>query len=269
MDIVIDKKTRKAIIKCIFLLILSCFIPKVALFYVICGILDLRRNDALSLRTIKRYFLGNGLFSWLLSPINLAVDLVCYRNRGVYDLAALPVGHQKEIQELLALANDRKQEIIDMLKEKIEGKSKGMIFFKWYGKTLRDFLGIDLSGHHFNCIKTVGISIFNKNQSTAEHFGPLRLTLRVLYNLTPVNHHDVYIKVGPQKHWWHDSPLFIFDDTLMHQSVNGTDEIRYCMFLDIVRPNYCAAFLNGAVKCVQVLLLKSNGIFYKRWDILS
>ncbi len=44
------------------------------------------------------------------------------------------------------------------------------------------------------------------------------------------------IQVGKHKHYWHDDPLFIFDDTLMHASFNKNDAKRYCLFIDIVRP---------------------------------
>ena len=34
------------------------------------------------------------------------------------------------------------------------------------------------------------------------------------------------------------NPLFIFDDTLIHQSFNEEDDLRYCAFIDIIRPSY-------------------------------
>lgn len=259
----------KTIRKSVLFILLAYFIPKVMIFYCVCGFFDIKRNDALSLKTINRYFLGNGLLTWLLSPLNLAIDLLCYRNRGTYRITDLPLEYQEEIQRILQLATSQQEQIIELLSKKMEAKEKGMIFFEWYGKRIRDFFGVNLADHHFKLIKTVGVSVFNKNQSTSEHFGPLRATLRVLYNLTPTNTSEVYIKVGPEKHVWFDSPLFIFDDTLLHQSVNNTNDLRYCMFIDIMRPNYFPAFLNGIVTSVQVFLLKTNRIFYKHWDMLT
>ena len=39
------------------------------------------------------------------------------------------------------------------------------------------------------------VSVFNARERTSSHFGPLRLTLRVLYNLEPVRSPDAYIEV--------------------------------------------------------------------------
>ena len=68
---------------------------------------------------------------------------------------------------------------------------------------------------------------------------------RVLNNLTPVRHDRIYIECQNRKHFWHDNPLYIFDDTLFHRSVNEYDARRYCVFIDIMRPTrfpgYCPA----------------------------
>ena len=69
----------------------------------------------------------------------------------------------------------------------------------------------------------IGVSIFNKKASTGLHFGPLRLTLRVLYNINTIDDPNVYVTVGDVTHRWRDGKLFIFDDTLQHQSVNESD----------------------------------------------
>ena len=79
--------------------------------------------------------------------------------------------------------------------------------------------------------------MFKTHERTSWHFGPLRLTLRVLYNLEPVNSPDVFIEVDDRVHRWMDDPLFIFDDTAFHCSINGVDQARYCLFMDIVRPS--------------------------------
>jgi len=51
------------------------FFPKTALFYAICGTYDLSRNTGMDIATPRRYFLGNGFFTWLLSPLNIVLDL--------------------------------------------------------------------------------------------------------------------------------------------------------------------------------------------------
>src|SRR5581483_4225132 len=77
------------------------FIPWVLLGYVACGLLDVRRNCRRTLGTLDRYFAGNGLLTWVLSPVNLLIDLLClpHRNRGVYDLADLPHHRGVDLQQ--------------------------------------------------------------------------------------------------------------------------------------------------------------------------
>src|SRR5262249_47937354 len=85
------------------------FIPRALLVYVILGLIDVLRNRPFSWRTIERYFAGNGVFTWLLCPLNLLMDLLClpYRNRGVYELEDLPTGYQDEIRRLIDVAYAR------------------------------------------------------------------------------------------------------------------------------------------------------------------
>ena len=54
------------------------------------------------------------------------------------------------------------------------------------------------------------MSVFSGKEWTAWHYGPLRLTLRVLYNLTPVRHDGIFIECQNRKHFWHDNPLYRF-----------------------------------------------------------
>lgn len=47
---------------------LAYFLPKLTIFYVLCGIYDVSRNHSLNGAVIQRYFIGNGILTWLLSP---------------------------------------------------------------------------------------------------------------------------------------------------------------------------------------------------------
>jgi hypothetical protein len=69
------------------------------------------------------------------------------------------------------------------LASKLGDKKRGMLFFKWYGKNIRASVEVPEYHEGFKYIRTIGVSIFNKKSSTREHFGPLRVTLRVLYNV--------------------------------------------------------------------------------------
>jgi beta-hydroxylase len=169
---------------------------------------------------------------------------------------------------MMAIA-DNKPEIITELGRRMVEKKRGMIFFKWYGKNISNSLTIPEFHQQFKYIKTIGVSIFNKKQSTSIHYGPLRITLRVLYNLVPLENDGVYIKAANQKHLWHDNPLFIFDDTLVHQSVNESDCLRYCMFVDILRPSRHLSLLGKFLTVVKTLIISFNRIFYKNWDMIK
>jgi beta-hydroxylase len=162
-----------------------------------------------------------------------------------------------------------KEKLINALKQNMKGKDRGMIFFKWYGKNINNDLTIKTFHQPFRYIKTIGISAFNKQCSTSRHFGPLRLSIRLLYNLKPIQNNGVYIEVAGRKHYWHNNPLFIFDDTRVHQSFNQADEIRYCMFVDILRPTPFLPILNTMLRLVGFVANKKNFIFYKNWGDIS
>jgi beta-hydroxylase len=250
------------------LIVLAILIPRIMLFYIICGIIDFHRSKNFDIANWKRYFLGNGLLTWILSPFNLLIDLFCHKNLGVYQLEDLPFECQSEIKQLMDIA-DHKPEIISELSKMMEEKRRGMLFFKWYGKNINTSVPIPEFHQEFKYINTIGVSVFNKQQETSVHYGPLRITLRVLYNLVPVRNDEIYIKAADKMHVWHDNPLFIFDDTLVHQSVNRSDNLRYVMFVDILRPSNHLGGLKGLLTAVRTVMLSFNRVFYKNWDMLK
>ena len=100
------------------------------------------------------------------------------------------------------------------------------------------------------------------------HFGPLRLTFRVLCNLDPVDSRNVYIEVDDTVHYWKDDPLFIFDDTMFHRSINDVDHVRYCLFMDVIRPNYAQKAFQLAVQVTSVVANSFKRVFYKNWSFV-
>ena len=252
----------------VVLLILAILFPRIMLFYGICGIIDFHRSKTFDLANWKRYFLGNGLLTWVLSPFNLLMDLFCFKNKGIYQLQDLPLECQDEIREMINTANNT-PEIITELSKMMDEKRRGMLFFKWYGKNINTSLSIPEFHKEFKYINTIGVSIFNKQQETSIHYGPLRITMRVLYNLVPVQNDEIYIKAADQTHLWHDNPLFIFDDTLVHQSVNRSDNLRYVMFVDILRPSNHLSVLKTMLNIVRTGMISFNRVFYKNWDMLK
>jgi beta-hydroxylase len=143
-----------------------------------------------------------------------------------------------------------------------------MIFFKWYGENVDTFLQTPSFHKPWKYIQTIGVSIFNRKISTSKHFGPIRPTLRVLYNLDDVGDRSAYIVVGDAVNYWTDNKLFIFDDTLLHQSINQSEKIRYCLFVDMLRPSLAPALMRPFVKLVHFIFKSANFVFYDKWKII-
>jgi beta-hydroxylase len=249
----------------VFLALLTYYFSELMLFYVICGAYDVSRNSNLDLRLLNRYFFGNGTLTWALAPFNILMDFLTlpYINKKVYQLHDLPIDCQQEIKHILDVV--KSENIVDVLAERVEKVKRGMIFFKWYGRNVENFITVPAFHEDYKYIKTIGVSVFNKKESTDEHFGPLRTTLRVLYNINDVNDRASYIKIRELENHWCDNKLFIFDDTLSHQSFNQTDGSRYCLFVDILRPSKCHFLLDFILKLLGTLLQKSKFIFYGSW----
>src|SRR4051794_30419636 len=85
-----NKQTRKSLRKFAIAIPLLAigfyFVPILTSVFIVLGLIDVLRNDRKDMSLFSGYFLGNGLFTWLLSPFNLFVDLLCYRNPGVWKL---------------------------------------------------------------------------------------------------------------------------------------------------------------------------------------
>jgi beta-hydroxylase len=80
---------------------------------------------------------------------------------------------------------------------------------------------------------------------------------------------STYIEVGNKINYWSENKLFIFDDTLLHESVNQTDQTRYCLFVDIIRPTPFPAFMRAVVSGVRLLTQSFKFIYYNNWKILD
>lgn len=237
------------------------------LVYLVLGVIDVSRNDLTDdAPVLKRYFAGNGILTWLLSPFNLLMDLLSKRTKGVLQVSDLPPEMQAEINEILAIVRREKDTFIERIEAKRAASERVMLMFQWYGRHIDTSIP-DLN-RDFKYVKTIGISVFSPNARTKYHYGPLRVTYRLLYNLTPVERDDVYIEVGNTKNIWRDNPCFIFDDTLMHRSVNDSDEARYCLFADFLRPSPFHGLNTKILDTLGVLLKAVNRLFYKNWDFI-
>lgn len=243
------------------------FFPKTMLCLLLCGIIDVSVSRPLNRDLIQQYFLTYTI-TWLLSPINLLADLLTWSRKPVYAWNDLPKACQNEIQYVLE--NLDTQFLIEHLEKKIDGRN--MILFKWYGKNIETPLPIDAFKKEFKYVKTIGISVFNKQTSVCRHFGPLRLMLRVLYNMNPVQNDAIYIEVNNKKYVWAENPLLIFDDTYIHQSFNQSPHIRYNLYLDILRDSsYFHRILNSLVHFIQLVVNKTNqlNVAYGLWKFIK
>lgn len=161
------------------------------------------------------------------------------------------------------------RDLIGALEAQASKLKRSMIFFQWYGRIIDSSVDIPQFRRRYRYIRTIGVSIFNKRESTNKHFGPLRATLRVLYNINPINDPNVYLQVGDYVHRWQDEKLLIFDDTRQHASRNDSDAIRYCLFVDILRPSHVPWLLSKIVDGVRLVLSPVRFVFYKYWTFIK
>jgi len=260
---------RRVLFPVVVLCPFAYFFPKIAILYLACGAYDVSRNNELNLSTLRRYFIGNGFGTLLLSPFNTLLDLLSlpYINRGVYRLEDLPPSYREEVERLITIAKD--QNLVGQLEERAKEFPRTMVFFRWYGINVDTFLNIPAFHEPWNYIQTIGVSVFNKKVSTSKHFGYLRASFRILYNLNDMKDRSAYITVGDTINYWNENKLFIFDDTLLHESVNQTDQTRYCLFVDIIRPTPFPALMRAVVSAVRILTQSFKFVYYNNWKILE
>jgi Aspartyl/Asparaginyl beta-hydroxylase len=245
------------------------FFPKIALFYLVCGAYDVSRNRGLKPSTLRRYFIGNGVLVWLLSPINIVLDLLAlpYINKGVYRLEDLPPGHQDEIRRLIKVTDEAN--LVAQVDALAQDNKRTMIFWRSYGVKKDAVVSVPAFDEPWTYIQTIGLSIFNRKITTSPHFGWLRPTYRVLYNLNDMKDKSAYITVGDKTSYWCEDKLFIFDDTLLHLSANETDQMRYCMFVDILRPSPFPRAMSAVVAVEGFLNKKFKFIVFSGWTLLE
>jgi len=248
---------------------IAFYFPKISLFYAACGLYDVCRNRPVTVETLRRYFIGNGVGTWLLSPINILLDLLSlpYVNKGVYRLEDLPAAWQQEIRDLIDGA--KAADLVGKLGDRAKENRRTMFFWRWYGVDMPSTLDVVAFRRPWKYVETIGLSVFNRRESTSKHFGYLRASLRVLYNLNDVKDRSAYIVVGGATSYWCDDKLFIFDDTLLHLSANETEQARYCLFVDIVRPTPFLRLMRGIVTIVRYLTQSFKFIYYKNWKVVE
>ncbi|WP_370653465.1 hypothetical protein [Caballeronia sp. Lep1P3] len=54
----------------------------------------------------------------------------------------------------------------------------------------------------------------------------------------------------------------------MHQSVNESDRLRHCVFLDVLRPTRSTGVLSALVKGVRSSVISVRRMFYANWEVI-
>lgn len=261
------KEKKKLIRLLVLMAVLFWLVPKVMAFFLFFGLIDIARHHRTDRSLWLAYFSGNGLLTWFLSPLNVFFDLISYPRPYILTRDHFPPAMRGELDAILATFDARKDEILDEIRARMGDKKRGMLFYKWYGRNADT--GVAEFNRDFDYVHTIGVSVFRGQEKTSLHFGPARLTVRVLYNLMPRKSDKVYIEVNGIKHYWHDDPLFIFDDTIQHQSVNGEEHERAVVFIDILRPSPFPGLQRAILSVMAVVLAGVNRMFYKNWDMLA
>ena len=260
---------RRVVLPFAVLAPLAYIFPKTAIVYALCGLYDVGRNRGFKVTTLRRYFLGNGFLTWVLSPINIILDLLSlpYINKGVYRLEDLPSPYEEELTRLIQAA--KAADLVRQLEDRAKENARTMIFFRWYGVNVDTFLNVPAFHQSWKYIETIGVSIFDRRVSTSKHFGFMRASLRVLYNLNDMTDNSAYIIVGDTTNYWRDEKLFIFDDTLLHESINQTDQTRYCLFVDIIRPTPFPFVMRATVTVIRLLTESFKFVYYQNWKVIQ
>lgn len=228
--------------------------------YLVAGIYDVfRQNHPDKLRLAGQYFLVNGVFTWIFSPINVIVDIISlpFINKQIYKLEELPTLHQKEIRRVMD--DCPKSQLIESVEKAGIETGRSMLLYKWYGFNVQNKYECSLFHEKFKSIQTIGVSTFAERTNTSRHFGWLRAGIRVLINIDDDVEDGAYIEVNNRVHSWKtDGPLFIFDDTVLHQSFNETDKKRHCLFIDVTRPSLVPVVLAGFIRVLGFVSIKSR-----------
>jgi beta-hydroxylase len=166
---------------------------------------------------------------------------------------ALPM-IQEEAQAAMAASKPIKN---DLFFEGIADDGWKRFYIKWYGP-------VDPQARRI-CPRTAELlesmpevhlgmfSILMPGSVIPPHCGPTRMCLRYHLGLFTPNDDACRIRVGGHSYSWRDGEDVVFDDTVMHDVANNTNEPRIILFLDIERPQ------EGVLKGLTKAMIKYGG----------
>ncbi len=86
-------------------------------------------------------------------------------------------------------------------------------------------------------MKTAFFSILFPHKHIPEHRGPYKGVLRYHLGLKiPQPIQGCRLRIEDEIRYWREGESLMFDDTLLHEAWNQTDDIRVVLFIDVVRP---------------------------------
>ena len=266
------KFIKRLVTRAIPIAIITYFCWPLTAVYTVASIYDvMRMNNKDKGFIFTQYFMVNGLLTWLLSPFNMLIDIIClpFINKQIYKLEDLPKLHQKEIK--IILEGTPRKFLTDALNELSEKGERTMLFYRWYGFNVENKYPVPLFHTNFKRVLTIGVSSFGAQSQTSWHFGWSRAGVRVLINIDEIVGEGAYLDTNNQRHVWKtDGPLFIFDDTVIHQSVNHTDLTRNNLFIDVTRPSMFPFLINGIVKFFGYLSAKTPALTKaSKWNVVK
>ena len=129
------KRARRVVVAAVVLAPAIYFVPILTLLMIVCGVIDVRRHKKITYQLLEKYFLGNGLLTWMLSPLNLLADLLAHRNRVIYTLEDLPADHRREIETCVREFVDNGDRIKAHVAATLEQNKRCMLTFRWFNAT--------------------------------------------------------------------------------------------------------------------------------------
>lgn len=98
-------------------------------------------------------------------------------------------------------------------------------------------------------LRTAFFSILEPGKRLPPHRGPYSGVLRLHLGLVvPRRAENCWIRVEGERRFWRPGEVLIFDDSLIHEVHNDTEETRVVLFVDFLRPGrWPVSWINRAV----------------------
>ena len=141
-----------------------------------------------------------------------------------------------------------------------------MYVYQWYGKHKID--NVAEFNKDFKYIKTIAVSVFSGRESTSRHFGPLRLSLRILYNLIPVKSEVFVDAATPRTTGTRIRCSFSTTRCCTARSTNMTGAAIACSWTSSARRR-SPGLISALLAIVSVSVERINSMFYKNWKMIG